>query len=114
MPVPIYADVIERFFTEALDPILHNYVYNGYQALASHLRVPLGTAVVLYIALMGLSISQGWIKLSMGNFIKSALKIGLIYTFAMNWALFSSWVVDGVQGSAGQIGDWLVSATPIP
>jgi len=113
MSIPIYTDIIERFFSEALDPILRNYVYNGYETLASHLRLPLGVAVVLYITLMGLSISQGWLKLSMSNFIKSAFKIGLIYTFAMNWSLFSKWVVDGIGLSAGQIGDWLISATPI-
>jgi len=114
MTTPGYTTVIERFFHEALEPILHNYIFNGYTALSNHLKYPLGIAVVLFIVLLGISISQGWVKLSMGNFVKATIKIGLIYTFAMNWAVFSQWIVDGIQKSAGQIGDWLIRATPIP
>lgn len=109
---PLYNTVIARLFTE-LDILLNNYIGDGYNALANHLREPLGIAVVLFIVLMGISISQGWVKLSMANFIKAALKIGLIYSFAMHWTLFSDWIVTGIEGSAGQIGDWLVQATPM-
>lgn len=114
MSIPIYAYVIEKFFTEVLDPILKLYVYDGYTALANHLRVPLGAAVILFITILGLSIMQGWAKLSLGNFVKIALKLGLIYTFAMHWAIFSQYIVAGIEGSAGHIGDWLIQATPIP
>lgn len=110
---PTYANVIEQFFKEALDPILHVFVYDGYTTFAEHLKAPLGTAVVLYIVLLGISISQGWIKLSMAEFVKSAIKIGLVYTFAMHWGEFSHFVVDGIQNSASQISSWYVSATPI-
>jgi type IV secretion system protein VirB6 len=73
----------------------------------------LGIAVVLYITLTGISITAGWIKLSMSHFLKMAIKIGLIYSFAMNWGHFSEWIVTGIQGSAEQIGNWLLTATPI-
>ncbi len=108
----LYNTVIAKLFTE-MDILLDSYVHEGYNALADHLREPLGVAVVLFIVLMGISISQGWVKLSMANFIKAAIKIGLIYTFAMNWSIFSEWIVGGIEGSAGQIGDWLVQATPL-
>src|SRR3990167_8443304 len=108
-----YSTVIDRFFSEALNPVLHNFVYNGYTDLANHLKVPLGLAVILYITLTGISITAGWIKLSMSHFLKMAVKIGLIYSFAMNWGHFSEWIVTGIQGSAEQIGNWLLTATPI-
>src|SRR3990167_11277422 len=114
MAVPAYTNVIEHFFSEALDPILKTFVYNGYTTLAGYLKYPLGVAVVLFIALMGISISQGWVRLSMSNFIKAAIKIGVIYMFAMNWDIFSQWIVAGIQQSAEQVGSWLLNATPIP
>ncbi len=114
MAMPLYSYAIEEFFTEAFDPILNVYVYNGYQTLVDHLELPLGIAVVLSLCLMGISISQGWVKLSMDNFVKWAVRVGLIYSFAMNWSVFSEFIVNGIQGAAGQIGDWLITATPIP
>ena len=111
--VPIYSTVIVELFTK-FDSLLDNYVHNGYQALAGFLNYPLGMAVILYIVLMGYSITQGWVKLSMGNFTKSALKIGFIYMAAMNWSWFSQYVVDLFTKGAGQIGDVLINATPIP
>lgn len=109
---PDYSNIVEQLFS-TLDQILNNYIYNGYSSLVDHLKYPLGLAVTLYIMLMGISISQGWIKLSLGEFIKSAVKIGLIYWFAMNWSSFSYYAVQGVEGSAGEIGEWLVQASPI-
>lgn len=105
--------VILQFFTE-LDLILKNYVYNGYGALASYMKAPLASAVVLYIAIMGLSVMQGWIEMSMRHFVKSMLKISLIYFFAMQWDVFSDWIVNGLEQTAGEIGTVLISATPIP
>jgi len=113
MAIPSYMSIIERLFTE-LDVLLHQYVFHAYQALAHYLRVPLGLAMVLYIVLMGLSITQGWVKLSMGNFVKSSLKLALIYTAAMHWGWFSHWVIDLINQGAGQIGDVLIDATPVP
>jgi len=109
---PHYTTVIVQFFKEILDPLLHVYVHDAYQQLAAHLKVPLGIAVTLYIAIMGLSIAMGWIQASMGNLVKSAIKLGLIYMFAMNWDYFSHWIVMGIENSAEQIGGWLIDATP--
>jgi type IV secretion system protein VirB6 len=113
MAMPFYLTIIERLFTE-LDLLLNNFVFNGYSALANYLKVPLGLAIVLYIVLMGLSITQGWIQLSMANLVKSVTKIALIYTAAMNWSWFSNDVVDLFNKGAGEIGSVLVAATPVP
>lgn len=113
MTAPIYSNVIEQVFS-LLDQDLNSFVYNGYSTLADHLRYPLGLAVILYFSILGLSISQGWIDLQIGVFSKAVIKVGLIYMLAMNWSSFSFYAVDGIQRSAGQIGDWLVNASPIP
>ena len=110
---PTYMTVVEKLFTE-LDVLLNNYIFHAYNALAAYLKTPLALAMVLYIVMMGLSITQGWIKLSMGNLVKSALKLALIYTAAMSWGWFSYYVVALISQGAGQLGDVLISATPVP
>ncbi len=112
MEIPTYATIIEELFSE-LQNLLSSYVFQGYNAMASYLRVPLGLAIVLYIVLMGISISQGWIKLSMSHLSKSALKLSLIYTAAMSWGWFSASVVDLITTGSGQISAILINATPI-
>jgi type IV secretion system protein VirB6 len=112
MGIPTYNTILIKL-SDQIDTILKSFVYNGYQAIADHLRYPLGLAVTLYIIILGISISQGWVKLSFGNFTKSCLKIGLVYSLGMHWSTFSFYIVKGIEGSAGQIGDWLINATPI-
>ncbi len=113
MPIPSYMTIVEKLFTE-LNVLLNDYVFHGYNALVAYLKVPLGLAMVLYIVLMGLSITQGWMKLSMGNLVKSSLKLGAIYLAIMNWGWFNHTVVGLISSGAGQIGDVLVNATPLP
>lgn len=113
MMIPTYMTIIERLFTE-LDVLLSQYVFHAYSALVGYLKTPLALAIVLYIVLMGWSITQGWIKLSMGNLVKSSIKLAVIYMAAMNWSWFSHYVVDLINKGSGQIGDLLISATPVP
>lgn len=112
MSAPIYSNIISQVFS-LLNQDLNSYVYDGYSTLVSHLQYPLGLAVILYFSILGLSISQGWVQLSMGVFTKAIIKISLIYMFAMHWGNFNQYVIGGIQKSAGQIGDWLVNASPV-
>ncbi len=113
MADPSYMTVIEQLFVE-LNTVLNSYVFHGYTALAGYLKYPLGIAMTLYIALLGISITQGWVKLSMGNLTKSALKLALIYLAAMNWSWFSQNIVALINHASGQLGDVLIDATPMP
>ena len=113
MIIPTYMTIIVELFKE-LQLLLNHFVYDAYTALVSYLKVPLGLAVVLYISLLGVSISQGWVKLSMSNLTKSAVKIGLIYLAAMNWGWFSHYVMALFNQGASQLGAVLMEATPIP
>ncbi|MBU0455997.1 MAG: type IV secretion system protein [Pseudomonadota bacterium] len=109
----IYTTIIEQLFIE-LDLLLKDFVFNGYTSMANALRYPLALAMTIYIVFLGISISQGWVKLSMSVFVKSVLKLGVIYTLAMNWGFFSSYVVHLISDGASQLGSILADATPIP
>ena len=112
MPIPVYTDIINGLF-QLLDQLLDNYVYSGYSALAEHMRAPLGLAIILYFCVMGISMSQGWMRLSMATLVHTALKISLIYVFAMSWNQLSYFVVHGIEESANQIGSWMLQASPV-
>jgi len=103
MAIPIYINVVSGLFAQ-IHHLLDQYVNKGYVALAEALKYPLGIAVTLYIVLLGYSITQGWVKLSISHFVKTAIKIGLIYTFAMNWDFFSANVVRFIQEGSNQLG----------
>jgi len=96
-------NVVSGLFDQ-IHHLLDQYVNKGYQALVDALKYPLGISVTLYIVLLGYSVTQGWVPLSINQFVKSALKIGIIYVFAMNWEFFSSNVVQFIQGGAEQLG----------
>lgn len=113
MVIPTYTTEIEKLFT-LLDKMLDNYIFHGYSALADYLRYPLLLAIILYIVILGICITQGWVKLSVNNLVKSVLKLALIYLAAMSWGWFSQNVVDLLSRGAGQIGDILVGASPMP
>lgn len=113
MATPGYTTVIELTLTE-IDEILSNYVYNGYTALADYLTLPLGIAITLYIIFYGYSMTMGWARVSVGDFSKSIVRIGLIYLFAMHWSWFSDYFVTLIFDVSGHIGDVLVSSTNIP
>jgi|GEM_PF-1486769 len=106
-------DTVILKYQEEITTLLNECVYKGYNALSSYLSAPLAVCLVLYIACIGFSIMNGWLRLSMAEFIKAALKIGLIYTFAMNWGNFSKVVVDGFQSLSNEISGVLLAATPV-
>ncbi|MDF1796455.1 MAG: type IV secretion system protein [Coxiellaceae bacterium] len=109
----VYSNVIEGFYTE-LHLLLVDYVFDAYGALAAYIKVPLGLAITLYICLLGIAITQGWIKSSFTGFGKLSLKIAFIYLAAINWAWFSQNVMALICQGAGHIGAVLTSATPMP
>lgn len=92
-----------------VNTLLDHYTQTGYTSLVQMLRVPLASALTLYIIIMGISITQGWVQLSISNFVKSAIKIGLIYTFAMNWGNFNLYIVNGIEKAATQLGANLIN-----
>lgn len=112
MNIPNYSNIVIKFFNE-LNGILNHYIFNSYTTIAQHLKYPLAVSIILFITLIGIGVTQGRIQVSVQNFINSAVRIGLIYTFAMNWGVFSEWIVLGIEKSAEQVGDWFMLANPL-
>lgn len=104
--------VIVKFFGE-VDFLLHNYLFNVYNSLAQNLRHPIGLVVIIYITLLGFAISFGWIKLSISTLTKIVIKIGIVYTLALNWGFFSEYVVTLISGGANQLSAALMHSTQL-
>jgi len=112
MSAPLYTTIVVELFSE-LDTLLNHYIYNGYHNVAHALKLPLSIAITLYIVLMGIAINQGWTKLTFPELTKSAVKIALVYLFAMHWDVFSEYAVKGVTQSAMALGNILVNSNPL-
>ena len=110
--LPVVDTLVVQVLKE-VDGLLTNYTSNGYQAVANYLRVPLGSITLIYITLFGFGISHGWIKMSMGNFVKAVIKVGAIYTVITNWGWVSTFIVDFIQSMVDGLGNALMSASPI-
>lgn len=112
MSIPTYDTIVASTLTE-IDGLLKYYVYNGYSAISEYMRIPLGVIATIYLVIFGYSIAMGWIKISMGNFVKSVLKIALIYMAVTEWAWISEYLVGFINNVIGGIGDALIGASPI-
>lgn len=77
-----------------IDRLTNHFVFDGYHALASLLRAPLGAMIVLYITLVGYAMVRGLIQSPQQEFFKFSIRSGLIYMTAMNWDFFASYVRD--------------------
>jgi type IV secretion system protein VirB6 len=112
MEAPNYATIILKLASE-IDLLTRTFVSGGYQALASALAKPLGSACVLYIILIGYGITRGLIKTPMQEFIKGAFRMGLIYMLAMNWGFFSAYVVSFFTIGISELGAVMMNLLPV-
>jgi type IV secretion system protein VirB6 len=77
-----------------MDSLTTSFVFDGYNALASLLRAPLGSMLVLYIVLVGYAMVRGVIASPQQELFKFTIRAGLIYMGAMNWGFFSEHLRD--------------------
>jgi len=56
---------------------------------------------------------MGWVKISMGNFVKATFKVALIYVAVTQWSWVSEYFVGLVNQVVGGVGDALVTASPV-
>jgi type IV secretion system protein VirB6 len=112
MSAPTYATVIIDLASE-IDVLTKTFVSGGYQALANALSQPLGSLCVLYIILVGFGITRGLIQTPMQEFIKGSFRIGLVYMLAMNWGLFSEYVVNFFTTGVSELGAVMMNLLPV-
>ncbi len=96
-----------------IDELLKAFVFQGYEALSSYLKIPVSLLASFYLILTGVAMALGWIKFSMGELTHKILKIGFITTAVLNWSMVSEYFVDLINHSIQEIGDVLVTASPI-
>ena len=112
MQIPSYAKIIIQYQVE-INAMLHEFVYSGYNAMCHYVHTPLKLCILLYIILLGFGIMYGTIRMPFVTVIKAAVKLGVIYTFIMNWGNFSNTVIELFQKSSGAVGAALLDVTPI-
>lgn len=93
-----------------IDGLTNHFVFDGYNALASLLKAPLGAMIVLYIVLMGYAIVRGMVQTPQQELFKFAFRAGLIYMTAMNWDLFAVHIKDLFVVSSDSISTTLMHA----
>jgi type IV secretion system protein VirB6 len=109
--IPFYTDVVVKLLSE-IDELLNEYVFHAYSAISSYLTIPLGTLAIIYIALLGYAIMSGWIRMTMGELLKSVIKISLIYMAVTQWGWVSKNFIELINSTINGIGDVLISAAP--
>ncbi len=109
----LYNNVVTGLFEE-LHGLLKDYVFDTYTALATAIQAPLALMMVLSICILGIAVTQGWVRLSLGYFVRHALKLALIYLAALQWGWFSHNVYTLINEGASHLAAIIASATPIP
>jgi type IV secretion system protein VirB6 len=112
MSAPQFSDVILQLGAQ-IDQIASAFSSDGYQTIATMVKAPLGAACLLFITLKGFAITAGLIKTPMQELTKSAIRIGVIYTFVMSWGLFSGYVVAFLSSVAEHFGAALMHINPL-
>jgi len=107
-----YSNLVSPLLTE-IDELLNGYVFEGYQALSDYLTRPLSLLATFYLMMTGMFMALGWVKFSMGELTKRILTIALITAAVLNWALVGKYLVDLINNSIQEIGDSLVTLSPL-
>ncbi len=113
MAIPYYMTAVDGLLHE-IDQLLSSFVSEGYHHLANYLRTPLLSAMTLYVVISAWMAVMGWSNQSLSNLFKAVVKLGLISLAALNWSWFSQVFYGLLVTAAGQVGDALLHATPIP
>lgn len=107
MSAPTYANILLQTQTQ-MDAIMQSFTFEGYQALAEHLRAPIGSLCVLYIVLTGYGMLLGYVKTPIAEFKKICLRIGVVYMFALNWGVFSQYFLGLFIEGSNEMGNVLM------
>ncbi len=108
--MPQYFNIILGLFNQ-VHHLLDQFVFSSYHQLTLVLRMPLALCITIYVVLLGYSVSQGWVDLSINHVVKISLKLSIIFSLAMNWDFFSHYIVDFIQQGSGQLGSVLLKSS---
>ena len=81
---------IFTYYTQGMTSVINSTTNN----ITSNLAGPVKTALTIYIVFYGIAIATGQIRELMGETIRHAMKIGVIYMLAANGANYTTWVTN--------------------
>jgi type IV secretion system protein VirB6 len=110
MATPNFSNIIVEL-SNKIDGITRTFSHDGYHAMAQALAKPIGVLCVLFITLTGYSILRGLIKTPMREFVNVVIRIGVVYTFALNWGEFSAYFEGLFVKGASDLGSVMMGAT---
>ena len=84
-------DIVTQLFS-AVDTAAANSIQTIYQSLTAGLQPVLVVAMTVYVAYWGLEMIFGRASLSAGAFVWKILKMALIWSLALGWSDFSTFV----------------------
>lgn len=88
---------------DQVDQITKTFTFNGYSALVNHFKNEIHLAIVVYIALLGWSVLNGWIEISVSHLVKHVLKIAIAFSLATHWDFFSLFVYNILTNAPNEL-----------
>lgn len=113
LEIPTYATIVFRL-SKQIDLLTKTYTHEGYAALSYQIAPAIASCCILYIVVTGYLILSGKIDTPIKEFQKIVFRIGVVYTFALNWHFFSSYISRVLTDGASEIGAILMNANPLP
>ena len=102
MTMPSYTTVVVDLLNQT-DAMTSAFLVENYQAMATYMAAPIGIACTLYLVLTGYLVLMGFSNMGTKEFLKIAFTIGFVYTFGLNWLMFSDYFVALFQTVASEI-----------
>ncbi len=113
----ISTDILIPALMNKVDELLQIYGQQAYEALSHYLLMPATILATLYVAIQGIQLLLGQVELSMAVFIKTSLRIGIIFTLlgSGGWAYVSRYSYELFNALSLKLGNALLklnTATP--
>lgn len=95
---------------DQVDQITKTFTFNGYSALVNHFSNEIHLAIAIYIALLGWSVMNGWIEMSVSHLTKHILKMAIALSLATHWDFFSLFVYNVLTNAPNELSSILTQS----
>jgi type IV secretion system protein VirB6 len=95
---------------DQVDQITKTFTFNGYSALVSHFNNEIHLAILIYIAMLGWSVMNGWVEMSVNHLTKYVVKIAIAFSLATHWGFFSLFVYNVLTNAPNELSSVLTGS----
>lgn len=95
---------------DQVDQITNTFTFNGYSALVNHFSTEIHLAISIYIAMLGWSVMNGWIDMSVSHLTKHVLKIAISFSLATHWDFFALFVYNVLTNAPNELSSILTQS----